>query len=88
MKGFFARNIWRLRALYLAYTQQVQELPQAVAELDGQNLPQAVAEILWGHNVLLLEKVKDVQARLWYIHSKVFQPSNGTSLQLCYLYAF
>lgn len=26
-----------------------------------------MAEIPWGHNVLLLEKVKDVQARLWYI---------------------
>jgi predicted nuclease of restriction endonuclease-like (RecB) superfamily len=68
VKGFSARNIWRMRAFYLAYTQQVQELSNRVAELDGQNLPQAVAEIPWGHNVLLLEKVKDVQARLWYIH--------------------
>lgn len=68
VKGFSARNIWRMRAFYLAYTQQVQELSNSVAELDGQNLPQAVAEIPWGHNVLLLEKVKDVQARLWYIH--------------------
>jgi len=49
-----------MRAFYLAYTQQVQELSNHVAELDGQNLPQAVAEIPWGHNVLLLGKVKDV----------------------------
>lgn len=68
VKGFSARNIWRMRAFYLAYTQEVQKLSNSGAELDGQNLPQAVAEIPWGHNVLLLEKVKDVQARLWYIH--------------------
>ncbi|MEQ8467273.1 hypothetical protein [Coleofasciculus sp. E1-EBD-02] len=40
-----------MRSRYLAYTQQVQELSNPVAELDGQNLPQAVAEIPWGHNV-------------------------------------
>ncbi len=73
VKGFSARNIWRMRAFYLAYTQQIQELSNSVAELDGQNLPQAVAEIPWGHNVLLLEKVKDVQARLWYIHKTLEQ---------------
>lgn len=78
VKGFSSRNIWRMRAFYLAYTEDVKKFAQAVPEssskdlaqlvlgLDGVNLPQAVAEIPWGHNVVLLEKIKDIQERLWY----------------------
>jgi len=69
MDGFSTRNMWRMRAFYLAWTEELQKLqrpagestlkilPQLVAELDGQILPQPVAEIPWGHNVLLLEKI-------------------------------
>jgi predicted nuclease of restriction endonuclease-like (RecB) superfamily len=53
-----------------------ENLPQAVAELEGENLPQAVAEIPWGHNVLLLEKLKDPQQRLWYARKTI---ENGWS---------
>jgi hypothetical protein len=44
MSGFSPRNAWRMRAFYLAYTDEVRKLPRAVAELDGENLPRAVAE--------------------------------------------
>jgi len=37
-----------------------------VRELDGKNLPQPVAEIPWGHNRILLTKVKQPAERLWY----------------------
>jgi predicted nuclease of restriction endonuclease-like (RecB) superfamily len=66
LQGFSPRNVWRMRAFYLAYSKEVAILPQAVAELDGVNLPQPVAEIPWGHNALLLEKLKDPLQRLWY----------------------
>ena len=66
MEGFSPRNIWRMRAFYQAWTEEVRKLPRPVAEADGQNLPQPVAEIPWGHNVWLLEKVKDPAERLWY----------------------
>jgi predicted nuclease of restriction endonuclease-like (RecB) superfamily len=46
-------------------------LPQLVAELDGENLPQAVAEIPWGHNVWLMEKVKNPVLRLWYARKTI-----------------
>lgn len=39
MGGLSPRNIWRMRAFHLAYTEDVQKLPRAVAELDGENLP-------------------------------------------------
>ena len=66
LQGFSPRNVWRMRAFYLAYTKEVAVLPQAVAGVDGTNLPQPVAEIPWGHNAWLLEKVKDPAQRLWY----------------------
>jgi predicted nuclease of restriction endonuclease-like (RecB) superfamily len=84
MDGFSTRNVWRMRAFYLAWTEESQKrrrpvgnlgsniLPQLVAELDGQNLPQAVAEIPRGHNVWLLEKVPNPVLRLWYAR-KAFQ---------------
>lgn len=45
ISGFSSRNIWRMRAFYLAWTEEVQKLTQVVAVLDGENLPQPVAEI-------------------------------------------
>jgi predicted nuclease of restriction endonuclease-like (RecB) superfamily len=73
ISGFSSRNIWRMRAFYLAWTEEVQKLTQVVAVLDGENLPQPVAEIPWGHNILLLEKIKHPPERLWYaVNTKEF----------------
>src|SRR5713101_6465266 len=54
LAGFSPRNIWRMRAFYVAWSAQQKKLPQSVAELP------------WGHNILLLEKVERVEDRLWY----------------------
>jgi predicted nuclease of restriction endonuclease-like (RecB) superfamily len=53
VKGFSARNLWRMRAFYQAYP-------------ESEVLPQAVAGLPWGHNILLLEKAKDPEERFWY----------------------
>ena len=83
IKGFSPRNVWRMRAFYLSWTEGAKNerqsatglareiLPQLVAELDGKNLPRAVAEIPWGHNVCLLEKVKNPLLRLWYAQKTI-----------------
>lgn len=86
MAGFSPRNVWRMRAFYLAWTEEVlaqparesdrKVPPQLVAEMDGRNLPQPVAEIPWGHNVWLMEKVKEPAVRLWYARQTV---ANGWS---------
>jgi hypothetical protein len=47
-----------MKAFYQAY----EKVPQVVAQLEG--LP--VFSIPWGHNALILEKVKDTAERLWY----------------------
>lgn len=64
--GFSANNTWRMRAFHLAYRQSPSILAQPVQETAGTTLPQAVAEIPWGHNVILIQRVKNPAARLWY----------------------
>lgn len=88
VSGFSVWNIWRMRAFYLAYTQEVTNLaqavpelgdtnlPQAAAELDAVSLPRPVAEIPWGHNVTLIQKLKDPLQRVWYARQTI---ENGWS---------
>jgi predicted nuclease of restriction endonuclease-like (RecB) superfamily len=53
MDGFSARNLWRMRIFYMEY---------------AEFLPPTVAEIGWTHNYIILEKCKDPNERLFYIH--------------------
>jgi predicted nuclease of restriction endonuclease-like (RecB) superfamily len=76
--GFSPSNVSRMRAFYLAWTEDVWDSAQAVPKLggassaqpvpdvDGRTLPKAVGEIPWGHNIVLLFKLKDPAQRLWY----------------------
>ena len=43
------------------------------ASAQHENLQQLVAKIPWGHNVLLMEKVKDLPTRFWYMHQTIEQ---------------
>jgi predicted nuclease of restriction endonuclease-like (RecB) superfamily len=54
VEGFSRRNLYRMRQFYLAYSK------------DSEFVPQAVAQIPWGHNAVLLEKVKDLNECFWY----------------------
>ncbi|RKX47518.1 MAG: hypothetical protein DRP64_00795 [Verrucomicrobia bacterium] len=58
-KGFSVRNIWRMRSFYIAHGEGVIKLPTALAQIP------------WAHNILLVEKVKDPAARLWYMQQIV-----------------
>lgn len=42
VEGFSQSNISRMRAFYLAWTDEVRNSAQPVPEMDGENLPQAV----------------------------------------------
>lgn len=78
ISGFSPRNVWRVRAFYLAYTEGVKILsrpvtelsgvilPRPVAELNGENLPPAMKQIPWGHNSVLLDRLQDSAQRIWY----------------------
>jgi predicted nuclease of restriction endonuclease-like (RecB) superfamily len=57
------------------------KVPQAVAKISGDSaqsiVQQLVAKIPWGHNILLMEKVKDLPIRLWYMQQVVKQDWSG-----------
>ncbi len=52
-KGFSSRNLQRMKKFYLEYK-------------DNEILPPAVAKLPWTHNIMLIEKVKDINKRFWY----------------------
>lgn len=64
VSGFSRRNLYRMRAIYLAYRD------------DPEVVPRIVAQIPWGHNAVLLEKLETNERRLWYAQQTV---ENGWS---------
>ena len=65
---------------YSASSNKKEKVPQAVAESGNtktqSNLQQLVAQIPWGHNILLMEKIKDIPTRFWYMQQTI---ENGWS---------
>ncbi|MDL2121595.1 MAG: PDDEXK nuclease domain-containing protein [Deltaproteobacteria bacterium] len=80
IKGFSERNLKRMIRFYREYPGLVEKVPQAVALLTDlsvlEKLQQLVAKIPWGQNFLLIEKVKDISTRLWYMQKTI---ENGWS---------
>jgi predicted nuclease of restriction endonuclease-like (RecB) superfamily len=58
IEGFSRANIFRMKAFFSAY----EKVAQAVRQFES--LP--IFNIPWGHNILLLQKIKDNTERLWY----------------------
>jgi predicted nuclease of restriction endonuclease-like (RecB) superfamily len=57
-KGFSRDNLWRMRMFYLRYKNE-------------QKLAQLVPELPWGHNILIMQKVKNIKEREYYITSSI-----------------
>jgi predicted nuclease of restriction endonuclease-like (RecB) superfamily len=55
--GFSPRNLWFFKQFYETYA----EAPEF--------LKQAVSEIPWGHNILLMQRIKDEAARRYYLEA-------------------
>jgi len=64
--GFSPLNVWRMRAFYLAWTADLKNLSQPVTDSEIQELSHLVTEIPWGHNIMLIHKVRDLVTRVWY----------------------
>jgi len=58
VSGFSVQNLWYMRQIYMEYR-------------DETNLQQFVGEIPWGHNLLILSKVKEMTAREYYLRMTV-----------------
>ena len=57
-EGFSANNLWRIRNFYVAYK-------------DSPKLAQLVQEIPWGHNVVIMQMVKDGIQKEYYIRASI-----------------
>lgn len=91
VKGFSERNIKRMLAFFRAYPDPSAIVPQAAAQLAAtEKVPQAAAQlpdsllwsIPWFHHVVLMEKVKDLSARQWYIQQTLEQGWSRNVLML------
>jgi predicted nuclease of restriction endonuclease-like (RecB) superfamily len=56
MRGFSPQNLWLIRQFYTEY----QQMP---------DLQQLVGEIPWGHNILIMQRIKDETARRYYLEA-------------------
>ncbi|MCZ6804101.1 MAG: PDDEXK nuclease domain-containing protein [Proteobacteria bacterium] len=56
--GFSTQNLWYMRQFYQAYQ-------------DDKNLQQLVGEIPWGQNLTIMSKIKDHDARYYYLKATI-----------------
>jgi len=63
IKGFSTRNIKRMLRFYKEYSK-------------FEFVPPLVAQISWTHNIILMEKIKDIDLRFWYMEQTI---ANGWS---------
>jgi len=64
------RNLWFMRQLVTEYS-NLNHLSSERENNNNLNLKQLVSEVPWMHNILILQKVKDINARIFYLQSTV-----------------
>lgn len=67
VKGFSVRNCQVMIQFYNEYNQQLINTQRPVAYLKQPNLILPIKQLSWAHNVVLMQKVKDLKARYWYM---------------------
>jgi len=71
LAGFSRANVYRMRAFYLAYPQDLAIVSQAARQVDASTPPEPMVSLPWFHIVVLLESLKDPHQRLWYARQAV-----------------
>lgn len=83
LKGFSRENLYYMKRLYLAYNQSFaimeQVVPQwqdtKVEQLVPQNREEGIIQLLasipWGHNVVILKKIKNENEAIFYIQQTI-----------------
>jgi len=81
IKGFSERNLFFMVQFYKEYNENL-IMKQPVSQLEKpaergvEFVKQFVSQIPWGHNILLMQKIKDKSIRFWYIEKTIL---NGWS---------
>lgn len=78
IEGFSRTNIFRMRAFYIAY----KKVPPAVGQLDKGTDLGVLAKIPWSHNVVLMEKLTSLEAKIWYAKKVIEHGWSRTMLEM------
>lgn len=70
MKGFSRRNLYAIRQWYSFYA------------MESVFVPQAVAQIPWGHNRLIISKIKHIEVALFYCKATLQNGWNREQLEI------
>ncbi len=62
IEGFSRTNVFRMRAFYREY----KIIPLAVGQINEIEHLGILAQIPWSHNVILMEKLDNIEDRIWY----------------------
>jgi predicted nuclease of restriction endonuclease-like (RecB) superfamily len=68
LKGFSKRNIIYMKKWYIFWSKEF--VQQAVAQNDRQIIDQ-VFKIPWGHNIVIIEKIKDPKTAFFYVQKTI-----------------
>ncbi len=76
LKGFSKENLYYMKRLYLSYSQNITIVEQLVPQIDVTETLQLISSIPWGHNVVILKKIKNTSEAFFYIQHTI---ENGWS---------
>jgi predicted nuclease of restriction endonuclease-like (RecB) superfamily len=71
MSGFSRSNLFAIKNFYLFYSQGVTIVQQLVGQLEQTVLPQSCLLIPWGHQGVILQKIKRYDEALFYIQKTI-----------------
>jgi predicted nuclease of restriction endonuclease-like (RecB) superfamily len=74
LKGFSERNIKFMVQFYKEYKAGIAIGKQPVSQFE--NMKRFVSQIPWGHNILLMQRIKEPSVRFWYMEQTI---QNGWS---------
>lgn len=69
VSGFSRSNLFSIREFYLFYSQDIIKVQQPVGQFKSIDtaLPSALFSIPWGHHLLIIRKVKEIQNAFFYV---------------------
>lgn len=83
IKGFSRSNLFYIKKWYLFYSEQSKNIQQAVGQMTLpanfdtlEKIQQLVGQIPWGHNILIMTKVKNLDEAIFYANETL---NNGWS---------
>lgn len=82
LSGFSRSNIFYMRSFYQTYEELQQVFKQKVQQAAGQLETLPIFNIPWFHNVILLQKLKDNEQRLWYAQKAIEHGWSRTILEM------